>query len=145
MPMPDSARQRFNRKRQIADPLPPEAERVALAGRVGYGGNPEHKRYPGDFDLIPPSAPRADKTLCDAVNITTRAAALAALREGVRRGLVSRARRGDFPQNVWSVTADGIPLEAQLENRETGTYHGYPLPEHDEFRATVLRAWNAAR
>jgi hypothetical protein len=46
---------------------------------------------------------------------------------------------------AWSVTADGIPLEAQLENRETGTYHGYPLPEHDEFRATVLRAWNAAR
>lgn len=143
--MPDKARQRFNRKRQIADPPPPAEERTALAERVGYGGNPEHKRNPGDFDLIPPSAPRADKTLCDAVNIITRAAALAALREGVRRGLVSRRRRGDFPQNVWSVTADGIPLEAQLENRETGTYHGYPLPEHDEFRATVLRAWNAAQ
>jgi hypothetical protein len=140
--MPQTARQRFNRKREIADPPPSEAERTMLAERVGYGGNPEHKRNPGYFNLIPPSAPRADKTLCDAVNIFSRSAALAALRDGVRRGLVSRTRRGDFPQNVWSVTADGIPLEAQLENRETGTYHGYPMPENDDFRTTVLRAWN---
>ena len=100
--MPDTARQRFNRKREIADPPPPAAELTALAERVGYGGNPEHKRNPGDFGLIPPSAPRADKTLCDAVNIFSRSAAAAALREGVRRGLVSRAVRGSFPQNIWS-------------------------------------------
>jgi hypothetical protein len=141
--MAKTARRQFNRKREIAYPPPPDAERAALAGRVGYGGNPEHKRNPGDFNLIPLSAPRADKTLCDAVNVFSRAEALRALREGVRHGLVSGARRGDFPQNVWSVTADGIPLEAQLENREMGTYHGYPMPENDAFRDTVLRLWNA--
>lgn len=142
--MPNSARQRFNRKREIADPPPPAAERTALAERVFYAGNPEHKRNPGDFGLIPPSAPRADKTLCDAANIFSRSAALAALREGVRRGLVSRALRGSFPQNIWSITPDGIPLEAQLENREAGTYHGYPMPENDDFREAVLGAWNRA-
>lgn len=140
--MPMTARQRFNRKREITDPPLSAAERAALAERVGYGGNPEHKRNPGDFGLIPPSAPRADKTLCDAVTIFSRSAALAALREGVRRGLVSRATRGSFPQNIWSVTADGVPLEAQLENREMGTYHGYPMSENDDFRATILGAWN---
>jgi hypothetical protein len=140
--MPKTARQRFNRKREVTDPPPSAAERAALAERVGCGGNPEHKRNPGDFGLIPPSAPRADKALCDAVNILSRSAALPALREGVRRGLVSRATRGSFPQNIWSVTADGVPLEAQLENREMGTYHGYPMSENDDFRATVLGVWN---
>jgi hypothetical protein len=115
-----------------------------LGERIGYAGNPEHKRNPGDFGLVPPSAPRADKTPCDAMSMATRSAALAALREGVRRGLVSRATRGSFPQNIGSVTADGIPLEAQLENR-VGTSHGYPMPEIDDFREMVLRAWNAQR
>lgn len=140
--MPETARQRFNPKRKIADPPPPAAERAALAERVAYTGNPEHKRNPGDFGLIPPSAPRADKTLCDGVNIFTRSTALAKLREGVGRGAVSQATRGAFPQNIWSVTADGVPLEFQLENREAGTYHGYPMPENDDFRAKVLAAWN---
>jgi hypothetical protein len=139
--MPDTARQRFNRKREIVDPPPSASDLNALADRVGYGGNPEHKQNPGDFGLIPPSAPRPDKTLCDEVHILSRSAAVAALREGVRRGLISRAMRGAFPQNIWSVTAEGIPLEAQLENRDAGTYHGYPIPENDPFRASVLGAW----
>ena len=143
--MPDTARQRFNRKREIASPLPSAAVRAALAERVGYGGNPEHKRNPGDFRLIPPSAPRADKTLCDTVNIFSRTEALAVLREGVRRGLISRAKRGDFSQNVWAVAAEGIPLEAQLENHESRAYHGYPMPGSDSFRATVLRVWSSAQ
>jgi hypothetical protein len=141
--MPDAARQRFNPKREFADPSPPAAELSALEVRISYGGNPQHKRKPGDFGLVPPSAPRPDKTLCDATGILTRAAALTALREGVRRGLISRANRSSFPQNIWSVTTDGIPLEFQLENREIGTYHDYPMPENDPFRERILRAWRS--
>jgi hypothetical protein len=141
--MPNMSRQRFNPKRKIVDPCPPEAELKKLSERIGYGGNPEHKRDPGDFGLIPPSAPRADKTLCDEVHIFRRSEALAALREGVRKGLISPATRGGFPQNIWSVTAEGIPLEAELENREAGTYHGYPIPENDPFRETVLNVLKA--
>jgi hypothetical protein len=54
-----------------------------------YGGNPEHKRDPGDFGLDPPSSPRPGKTLCDVVQIRTRAASLALLRTGLRKGMFS--------------------------------------------------------
>jgi hypothetical protein len=46
---------------------------------------------------------------------------------------------------VWSVTEVGVPLEAQLENQETGVYHGYPLLETDPFSRVVTDAWAAAR
>jgi len=114
-----------------------------LAERVSYGGNPEHKRNPGDFGLIPPSQPRPGKTLCDAARIFRRVEALALLQEGVRRGLVSNLCEGTWPQNVWAVTDSGIPLEAQLENPLIGSYHGYPMPAHDAFGDKVLERWEA--
>jgi hypothetical protein len=33
------------------------AQSDKLSERIGYGGNPEHKRNPGDFNLTPLSAP----------------------------------------------------------------------------------------
>jgi len=119
-------------------------ERHDFARQVTYGGNPEHKRDPGDFNLNPPSQPRADKTLCDIAEIFARAEAERLLRRGVERGMVSKQWIGCFPQNIWSVTDKGIPLEAQLENRDKGTYHGYPIPEGDPFRAEVLERWNGS-
>lgn len=65
------------------------------------------------------------------------------MRGGVLEGLISDQRRGGFPQNIWAVTSNEIPFEAQLDNQETGTYHGYPMPEADPFREVVLRAWRA--
>ena len=95
-----------------------------MADQARYGGNPEHKRTPGDFGLTPPSLPRQGKTLCDSVRIFARDAAASLLKEGLRRGLVSVQERGGWPQNVWAVTPDGVPLEAQREG--DGIYHGYP-------------------
>lgn len=46
-----------------------------------------------------------------------------------------------FPKNIWSMTADDIPLEAQLENPGNGTYHGYPLEKNDDFRDAVIAKW----
>ena len=139
----------FNRKRRIAR-NPNLAALKQLARRVGYGGNPEHKIDPGDFGLTPPSLPesdksKSDKSKCDWAGIARRSDALRLLRAGIRRGLVSEQRRGDYPQNVWSVTDEGYPMEAQLENRETGTYHGYPMPETDPFRDTILKRWGLKR
>jgi hypothetical protein len=111
-----------------------------LARGVRYGGNPEHKRNPGDFGLTPPAAPRRDKSLCDEVGVFRRADALALLRDGIRRGLISDWSGDGFPKNVWSVTLEGIPLEAQLENSGNGTYHGYPLID-DDFGREVLIRW----
>lgn len=102
---------------------------TALADRVKYGGNPEHKRNPGDFGLTPPLQPRPDKTLCDEVKIFSRREATGLLKEGVKKGLISEQHtQNGYPQNIWAVTEEGWPLEAQLENARQGTYHGYPMP-----------------
>lgn len=130
-----------NPKRRIVS-APDGVALKRLVHNIHYGGNPEHKRNPGDFGLTPPSSPRLDKACCDEVDIISRAEALRLLRKGVRKGLVSVQRNHDFPRNIWSVTDKGCPLEAQLENAETGTYHGYPLPESDPFRDVVLQRWN---
>lgn len=131
----------FNPKRILRDVPCPELC-AALAGQVRYGGNPEHKKSPGDFGLTPPTAPRPDKTLCDTAGIVTRAVALQLLQVGARSGLVSQQEKNGYPQNIWSVSSDGLPLEAQLENSEQGTYHGYPMPEGDPMRQVILDAWH---
>src|SRR5579871_1496682 len=113
-----------------------------LAVRVSYGGNPVHKLNPGDFDLSPPSTPRPNKTLCDGANICKRADALALLREGIRRGLIRIQERKGWPQNVWAVTNDGITLEGQLDNQETGSYHGYPMLQDEPLSEVVITRWN---
>jgi hypothetical protein len=135
-------RKSYNPKRRFAE-APDPVKLEHLANRVHYGGNAEHKRRPGDFGLTPPASPRPDKALCDPVGIFRRVDALELLRTGIRKGLVSHQCRGDFPQNVWAVTASGFPVEAQLENPGNGTYHGYPMPEDDAFREMVIRWWNA--
>jgi len=130
----------FNPKRRIAENVSP-LTLALLSDRVKYTGNPTHKKNPGDYNLTPPSQPLADKTLCDAIGIISVREALRLLREGVTKGLISVQTRGDFPQNIWSVTKDGEPLEAQLENHVQGTYHGYPMPSNDDFREQVLQRW----
>lgn len=131
-----------NLKRRL-DPRPDHAALLQLAELLRYGGNPEHKRNPGDFGLRPPAQPRADKSLCDDVRVFSRAVALAILRQGVERGLVSVQKVGGLPQNLWSVTDQWVVIEAQLENRDQYCYHAYPLPTSDPFGAVVLSAWRA--
>jgi hypothetical protein len=140
------SRQNPSPKRCIRAKDPSDAAYVerlkVMAETVIYGGNPEHKRNPGDFGLDPPSLPRQGKTLCDGANIFSRAEALSLLRQGIRRGLVSEQVRGGWPQNIWAVTASGIALEAMLENRVTGAYHGYPLLDDDPLTALVFERWS---
>jgi hypothetical protein len=135
---------KFNPKRKLL-PHGIDSERLArLAERARYGGNPEHKRNPGDFGLTPPADPRLGKSLCDTANIFNRKLAEYLLREGIRRGTVSDRQEGEWPKNVWSLTPDGIPLEAQLENQAVGMYHGYPMPETDPMRDEVVKRWRGA-
>ena len=132
-------RNRYNSKRTLCTSA---ADAGALARRVRYGGNPEHKRNPGEFGLTPPAAHcRSDKSLCDATGILTRAAALKLLRAGIRQGLISEQRRNGWPQNIWAVTDTGEPVEAMLENAAQGSYHGYPMPNDDPFRTEILKRW----
>jgi hypothetical protein len=132
----------FNPKRRILLPSAEDLNRLQqLAQVVAYGGNPEHKKNPGDFGLTPPSYPRRGKSLCDVAAIFTRAEARRLLQEGLRKGLVSDRHDGPWPKNIWAVTPQGVPLEAQLENPESGIYHGYPMPESDPLASEVKRRW----
>lgn len=134
----------FNPKRKLMEPAQAHArveELAALADRARYGGNPEHEKNPGDFGLTPPSDPRQGKSLCDVAGIFKRGEAEGLLRVGLRSGLVSDRMVEEWPRNVWSVTDNGFAMEAQLENPELGTYHGYPMPENDPLSAEVIRRW----
>jgi hypothetical protein len=113
----------------------------ALALRARYGGNPEHKKNPGDFGLSPPSYPRKCKSLCDNAKIVSKDEALRLLKEGFKRGLISVQKKNEWPQNVWAISDRNIPLEAQLENNQLGIYHGYPMPASDPFSEEVRRKW----
>lgn len=135
-------RRTYNPKRRLCPIEVLEARQQALSSRiqsVRYTGNPEHKRNPGDFGLTPPSAPRPGKTLCDEVEVYSRADALSLLRAALQRGMFSAQERDGWPQNVWAVTKKGDPVEAQLESN--GRYHGYPMAEADPFREKVLEGW----
>jgi hypothetical protein len=131
---------RFNNNRKIRANCEPD-ELAQLAKRVVYTGNSEHKKNPGDFCLTPPVGARPDKTLCDEAGIFTKKEALRLLRNGIKQGLISEQIRGEFPQNIWAVTDDGIPLQAALHDRTRGAYHGYPVPQTDPFRQQILGRW----
>lgn len=134
----------FNPKRKLLTSAQAEAredELGELANRARYGGNPEHKKNPGDFGLTPPSDPRQGKSLCDIAKIFKRDEAENLLRAGLRKGFVSDRMAGVWPKNVWSVTDNGFAMEAQLENPDLGTYHGYPMPETDPLSQEVIRRW----
>jgi hypothetical protein len=136
-----------NPKRRLYDGPPSpqrQKELEEIAQRAIYTGNSVHKRHPGDFGLTPPSAPRQDKTLCDGVGVFERAVAQTLLKKGICRGFTSVQERNGWPQNVWAVTDDGFPVEAMLENQETGAYHGYPLPAEDPLFEVLLTRWNSS-
>ena len=62
----------------------------------------------------------------------------ASLSRPLRHGLVSEQTDNDYPKQIWSVQ-DDLVFEAQLENREQGTYHGYPLLNRvDSRRQSIL-------
>jgi hypothetical protein len=132
----------YNPKRKIAPPNHcPEEQRAKWVANAKYGGNPEHKKRPADYDLTPPASPRPGKTLCDAERPLMKPEAEGLLREGFRKGMISQRTDNTWPQNVWAVS-DGQAFEAQLENSAQGVYHGYPMPLDDDFRTVVMDEWS---
>lgn len=132
----------YNPKRRIAPAdMLSRAQRDTLSSKVVYGGNPEHKRSPGDYGLSPPSQPRPGKTLCDAKGPLLKEAARQLLKDGLIKGMVSARTDHGWPQNIWAISEVGEAFEAQLENSVQGIYHGYPMPIDDDFRLEVIREW----
>jgi hypothetical protein len=134
-----------NPKRRIRAAPASEEERAELrllAGRAGYGGNPQHKRNPGDFQLTPPFDPRQHKTLCDDAAVFKRDEAMRLLRAGIRQGLISVRDVNGWPKNVWAVSHSGVPVEAILENEVAGIYHGYAMGVGDPLAWDVRKRWS---
>ena len=132
----------FNPKRKLRAWVGDASDKAyadRLARTLSYTGNPQHKRDPGDFDLTPPAAPRANATLCDEAGVFKKKAAIRLLKEGARKGLVDGRKVTGFPSLIWAVR-DGVAFEAQLENAGKGEYHGYPMPLSDPLRPLILQA-----
>lgn len=142
---------RFNPKRKIRKCSESDVSFLDdLYSKVSYGGNPQHKKCPGDFGLTPPCDPRAMKSLCDEVFVYNRLEALRLLKAGIARGLISvQMNERGFPQNIWSVTTlengKEVPLEAQIENPAIGSYHGYPLSPTDPMYEKILEMWRTSK
>ena len=125
----------------------PQGKLEQLARAAECSGNPLHKFSPGDFDLTPkaqarkPSNEQQSRSLCDTAKVFEREDAVRYLREGLRRGMISVARINGWPKQVWAVTDDGDPLEAQRER--DGIYHGYSMPKEDPMADIVKRRWKA--
>lgn len=81
---------------------------------------------------------RADKTKCPESIDEEMAQNL--LEQGLSRGMFSAQHRLDWPQHVWAVH-EGVIYEANLENKEMGTYHGYPMIRHDSFAEYLSQQW----
>lgn len=131
-----------NPKRRIADKgALPEQILQALADRCVYTGSPFHKSDPSDYGLTPPASPRPGKTLCDVAGPVPKATALKLLKKGFTKGMISVQVANEWPLHVWALSEDNEVFEAQLENRDQGSYHGYPLQADDNFRAVVSKNW----
>lgn len=136
-------KRKLNPKRRL-HPNPDLKQLGRFADQVAYGGHPHHKRSPGDFGLTPPSSPRPNKSLCDGVGIFQREVAQHLLVSGMRRGIVSPDTADEFPRYVWSVTDEGIVLEARCDDPRRGRYHGYPLEPCDPMTELVRQRWREA-
>jgi hypothetical protein len=132
-------KRKFNPKRRILNSTN-EEQLQTLSQLVVYVGNPAHKKHPGDFGLTPPAQPRLNKTLCDGTQVNLQAA-VRLLRTGAKLGLISIQERHGLPQNIWAVSQNGIALEAQLDNVEAATYHGYPMGSGDPLATEILARW----
>jgi hypothetical protein len=129
----------YNPKRRLGSDMEP-SQRKSLAKRAIYVGSQFHKRHLRDWNLEPPSKPRLNRPLCDALDLNRRGAQQL-LERGIELDLISPLFRGDFPQIVWAVTENDTALEAQLDNEQHGTYHGYPMGEGDPLADEVVRVW----
>lgn len=99
----------------------------ATAQRARYDPSPYHCQGTNK-PLLPRARLDPPASKCDAK--WTLAAALEALKAGIRCGWVSEAWQGDFPRLVWY--KDGpVVYEARLSEREQGAYHGYPIEEEE--------------
>jgi len=120
------------------------AELLRIAATARYVGSPNHKLRAGDYGFVPPSNPRASKSLCDDKRALLKSEARDLMMEGIRRGMISRVEPGQFPKYIWAVDNSGEVFEAKTKPGQETDYHGYRLGDDErQMRAEVLKEWNS--
>lgn len=110
-----------------------------IARKAKYKAAAYHKSDPENWGLS--RSRRIGKSVCDSPSISSRRDAARLLRSAIRLGMISKQRRGDWPQKIWAVDDSDIVYEAQLSNKGTGEYHGYPMIKGDSFAAYIRSEW----
>jgi len=100
----------------------PDWAQIAL--RVHYVGSAEHKSYPSPAGI---PALRSDASPCDP-RYRDFEPITEVLREGIRRGCVSKIFEGDFPKYVRGWLDDQL-YEARHINGPQGTYKAYAIED----------------
>ena len=119
-----------------------ERELGELASAVRYQGSAHHKTRPADYSFTPPAAPRPSKSVCDGKRVVFSGEAQHLLQAGVRLGMVSSHREGEWPKYVWAVDDFGEVYEAKL-GHDRRRYHGYRLGKDDRaMRDRVQAEWS---
>lgn len=123
-----------------------EEEKAQLRKVARYEGSPHHKTNPGDFGLVPPSAPRQDKTRCDEAGVFRRSVAQKLLAAAIERGIASEATATDgLPKQLWAVNESGQVFEAMYGGSQPGCYHGYPIRRSDPLFEKIVNLWEASK
>ncbi len=120
------------------------SELARIAATARYGGSANHNLHAGDYGFVPPSNPRASKSLCDDKRTILKSEAQALMMEGIRRGMISRVESGQLPKYIWAVDEFGEVFEAKTKPGQETEYHGYRLGDDErQMRAEVLKEWNS--
>ena len=113
------------------------AELEALAKRIYYSGDNQHKLYPGDYGFTPPVNPWPSKSVCDDLRIVLKGEAAALFHAGLERGLTSRFGKAEIPKYIWAVDNDSEVYEAKISKNTPDAYHGYRVGSDDYMRKLV--------
>jgi hypothetical protein len=104
---------------------PQNANLNAIAEEAWYGGASYHKKTPS---FAGPPGWRPGKTACPSRFKDQQDMLTGWIKEAIRRGVVSEEFQGDFPAVVWYLDTERDEVyRAELTQRTTGEYHGYPI------------------
>jgi hypothetical protein len=117
-------------------------ELAALAAKLRYVGDGNHKLRPGDYGFVPSHNPRPSKSPCDDVRPILRNEASALFRRGIALAMVSEFISDGVPKYVWAVDENNEVYEAKTKPEREVDYHGYRIGDDEkDMRRYILDIW----
>ena len=119
-----------------------ESELECMASEVQYHPSEFHKTLEAlqRWNLSSPGRRRGKMACPDTGPVSSRKRVVRLLKEAIRRGMVSRARRDSWPNRVWAIGPDDGVYEAKLT--KAGLYHAFPLRGPSAFVRHLRIEWS---